>query len=76
MNDVAAEADKKGVKHHPEWSNVYNMVHVRWTTHQPAGLSTKDTAMARFCDAAAIERGEDVATAGISDQCDCVTFKH
>ncbi|EME88587.1 uncharacterized protein MYCFIDRAFT_123664, partial [Pseudocercospora fijiensis CIRAD86] len=51
MNDVAAECKK--VKHHPEWSNVYNKAHIRWTTHDPEGLSSKDTSMAKFCDDAA-----------------------
>lgn len=51
MDHIAAECKKQ--KHHPEWSNVYNKTHIRWTTHNPEGLSRKDTAMARFCDEAA-----------------------
>lgn len=58
MNTVAAECKK--AKHHPEWSNVYNKTHVRWTTHNPSGLSEKDTRMAKFCDDAAAEAGEVV----------------
>lgn len=56
MNSVAAECKK--AKHHPEWSNVYNKTHIRWTTHSPEGLSSKDLGMARFCDEAAREFGE------------------
>jgi 4a-hydroxytetrahydrobiopterin dehydratase len=56
MNQVAAECTKQ--KHHPEWSNVYNKTHIRWTTHSPEGLSAKDLAMARFCDDAADRLGE------------------
>ena len=56
MNTVAAECKK--AKHHPEWTNVYNRTHIRWTTHSPEGLSGKDTRMARFCDGAAGEAGE------------------
>lgn len=56
MNAVAAEC--KQTRHHPEWSNVYNQTHIRWTTHNPEGLSSKDLAMAKFCDAAAIEYKE------------------
>lgn len=41
--------------HHPEWSNVYNRVNVRWTTHRPAGLSAKDTTLAEECDVKAAE---------------------
>lgn len=29
---------------------VYNKVFVRWTTHRPSGLSSKDVLMAQFCD--------------------------
>ena len=44
-----AELCKKQ-RHHPEWSNAYSTVFVRWTTHQPAGLSAKDVEMAAQCD--------------------------
>ncbi|KAH7165546.1 pterin 4 alpha carbinolamine dehydratase-domain-containing protein [Dactylonectria macrodidyma] len=44
--------------HHPEWSNVYNTTFIRWTTHNPAGLSEKDIIMAAECDALASELGE------------------
>lgn len=56
MNAVAAECKKQ--RHHPEWSNVYNKTHIRWTTHDPEGLSSKDTFMARFCDDKGTEYGE------------------
>lgn len=58
MNTVAAECKKQ--KHHPEWTNIYNKTHVRWTTHSPEGLSEKDTRMAKFCDEAGVEAGEIV----------------
>lgn len=56
MNAVAAECKKQ--KHHPEWTNVFNKTHVRWTTHAPEGLGVKDLAMARFCDEKGKEFGE------------------
>ena len=56
MNTVAAEC--KTQKHHPEWTNIYNRTHIRWTTHNPEGLSGKDIGMARFCDEVAKEKGE------------------
>ena len=56
MNEVAAECKK--AKHHPEWTNIYSKTHIRWTTHNPEGLSGKDTQMARFCDQAAEKAGE------------------
>ncbi|KAI0470268.1 transcriptional coactivator/pterin dehydratase [Xylaria cf. heliscus] len=44
--------------HHPEWSNVYNTTYIRWTTHNPAGLSAKDVELASLCDALARDFGE------------------
>ena len=60
MDSVAGECKK--ARHHPEWTNVYIKTHVRWTTHNPPGLSGKDVAMAVFCDEAAAEAGEVEAT--------------
>jgi 4a-hydroxytetrahydrobiopterin dehydratase len=45
MARVALYAEK--ADHHPEWSNVYNRVHITLTTHDVDGLSTRDAAMAR-----------------------------
>ncbi|ORY63196.1 pterin 4 alpha carbinolamine dehydratase-domain-containing protein [Pseudomassariella vexata] len=46
--------------HHPEWSNVYNTTFIRWTTHNPKGLSTKDVELAAICDSLARDFGEVV----------------
>ncbi|KAL1304230.1 hypothetical protein AAFC00_000650 [Neodothiora populina] len=56
MTQIATQCKK--TRHHPEWSNVYNKTTIKWTTHRPLGLSSKDTEMARFCDEVARERGE------------------
>ena len=48
MTRVALYAEK--ADHHPEWSNVYNRVHVELTTHDAGGLSLRDVAMARAVD--------------------------
>lgn len=56
MNAVAAHC--KETRHHPEWTNVYNKTSVRWTTHNPKGLSGKDVEAARFCDERGREMGE------------------
>ena len=49
MNRVALIAH--AMDHHPEWSNVYNRVDITLTTHKPAGLTTKDVALAQAIDA-------------------------
>jgi 4a-hydroxytetrahydrobiopterin dehydratase len=55
MSSVAEECKIK--KHHPSWSNLYNVVTIEWTTHKPEGLSIKDVEMAEFCDRRAEEIG-------------------
>ncbi|KAI0553678.1 pterin 4 alpha carbinolamine dehydratase-domain-containing protein [Xylaria curta] len=77
--------------HHPEWSNVYNTTYIRWTTHNPEGLSAKDVELAALCDALARDFGEvvvdddenaaqscslkQVADRVVSDAGDCCTPK-
>ena len=51
MTEVAAAAERLG--HHPEWSNVYNVLDVVLTTHDAGGLSALDLALADAIDAAA-----------------------
>jgi 4a-hydroxytetrahydrobiopterin dehydratase len=45
MTRVALYAEK--ADHHPEWSNVWNRVHVTLTTHDAGGLSKRDVTMAQ-----------------------------
>ena len=52
MTQVALAAEK--ADHHPEWFNVYNRVDMRLTTHDAAGLSERDFALAAVADAAAL----------------------
>jgi 4a-hydroxytetrahydrobiopterin dehydratase len=49
MARVALLAEKHD--HHPEWSNVYNKVHITLSTHDAGGLSKKDVALAQAIDA-------------------------
>ena len=52
MNAVAEVADR--MNHHPEWSNVYNRVTVRLTTHDAGGLTALDFELAHAMDALAL----------------------
>ncbi len=44
MTAVALVAER--MNHHPEWSNVYDTVTIRLTTHDAGGLTDKDRALA------------------------------
>jgi 4a-hydroxytetrahydrobiopterin dehydratase len=48
MTRVAIEAER--VNHHPEWSNVWNKVHIRLSTHDAGGLTDKDFTLAEVID--------------------------
>ena len=47
MSRVALAAEREN--HHPEWSNVYNRVTLRWTTHSVGGVSALDVRLAKKC---------------------------
>ncbi|WP_420393790.1 4a-hydroxytetrahydrobiopterin dehydratase [Acuticoccus sp.] len=51
MTRVALAAER--MDHHPDWSNVYNRVTIRLTTHDAGGLTDRDVALARSIDEAA-----------------------
>ena len=52
MTDVAALAEQH--QHHPEWSNVYNRVTIRLTTHDAGNqLTDKDRNLAKAIQALA-----------------------
>jgi 4a-hydroxytetrahydrobiopterin dehydratase len=44
MTKVAELAEKAG--HHPDWSNVYNKVHIRLSTHDTGTITEKDIVLA------------------------------
>ena len=48
MTRVAIHAEK--LNHHPEWSNVYNSVHVTLTTHDAGGLTSLDVKLAKVLE--------------------------
>ena len=51
MNAAAAAAEQ--MDHHPEWSNVYNRVMVRLTTHDSGGITHNDIRLAEAMENAA-----------------------
>jgi 4a-hydroxytetrahydrobiopterin dehydratase len=48
MTRVALRAEK--LDHHPDWSNTWNRVDVKLTTHSAGGLTALDFALAAFMD--------------------------
>jgi len=50
MMRVAVLAEQR--QHHPEWSNVYNVVRIVLTTHDCGGLSLRDIELAQAIDLA------------------------
>mgnify|MGYP006287119663 CR=1 FL=1 len=48
---VRAAFEAEALDHHPEWSNVYNTVSVKLTTHDTGGLTEKDIALAERFEA-------------------------
>ena len=53
ISRVALVAERHN--HHPGWSNVYNRVSVRWTTHSEGGVTELDLKLARSCSRFAAE---------------------
>lgn len=51
MTRIADKAED--MNHHPDWTNVYNRVSVRLSTHDAGGLTDKDFALALAMDESA-----------------------
>jgi 4a-hydroxytetrahydrobiopterin dehydratase len=50
---VRASFEAEAMDHHPDWTNVYNRVEVRLTTHSQGGLTDRDVELARRLEALA-----------------------
>jgi 4a-hydroxytetrahydrobiopterin dehydratase len=48
MNRAAGPIDE--MNHHPEWTNVYNRVEVRLTSHDTGGVTDRDIRLAGVLD--------------------------
>ena len=49
MTRVALSAEKSD--HHPDWSNVYNKVHIKLSSHDSGGITQRDINLAKKIDA-------------------------
>lgn len=45
MTRIAFDCEAQG--HHPDWSNVYNSLHIRLNTHDAGGVTSKDFKLAQ-----------------------------
>jgi 4a-hydroxytetrahydrobiopterin dehydratase len=50
MTRIALEAEK--INHHPEWSNVYNTVTIKLSTHDTGGITDYDIKLANIINKA------------------------
>ena len=49
MEQIALIAEK--INHHPNWSNVYNVLNINLTTHDAGGVTDKDFELAAMINA-------------------------
>jgi 4a-hydroxytetrahydrobiopterin dehydratase len=57
MTRVALEAEK--ADHHPDWSNSWNRVDIKLTTHSAGGLTARDVDLATIIDRIAASLAEE-----------------
>jgi 4a-hydroxytetrahydrobiopterin dehydratase len=48
MTRIAFECE--ALDHHPDWTNVYNRLHIRLSTHDAGGVTDKDFKLARLIE--------------------------
>lgn len=57
MSRIAFECE--ALNHHPEWTNVYNVLNISLSTHDADGVTNKDFKLAEAIDAIVIPEDED-----------------
>ncbi len=55
MSRVALAAER--ANHHPEWTNIYNNVTIKWTTHASGGITDYDIKLAKKTESFAVSSG-------------------
>ena len=48
MTRIAFECE--ALNHHPDWTNVYNRLHIRLSTHDAGGVTEKDFKLAQLIE--------------------------
>ncbi|CAH8285687.1 4a-hydroxytetrahydrobiopterin dehydratase [Mariniflexile fucanivorans] len=57
MSRIAFECE--ALNHHPDWSNVYNVLNISLTTHSAHGVTEKDFKLAKAIEAIVVPEDED-----------------
>ena len=57
-SNVSLALDQLRITVPDSFEQLYNTTFIRWTTHKPRGLSSKDLELAAVCDALARDFGE------------------
>tara|TARA_R100001377_G_scaffold17586_1_gene8941 strand:- start:171 stop:467 length:297 start_codon:yes stop_codon:yes gene_type:complete len=57
MSRIAFECE--ALNHHPNWSNVYNVLNITLSTHEENGVTNKDFKLAEAIDAIVVPEDED-----------------
>ena len=57
MSRIAFECE--ALNHHPDWSNVYNVLNITLSTHDSDGVTAKDFKLAKAIDSIVVPEDEE-----------------
>ncbi|EGV42022.1 4a-hydroxytetrahydrobiopterin dehydratase [Bizionia argentinensis JUB59] len=57
MSRIAFECE--ALNHHPEWTNLYNVLNISLSTHDADGVTNKDFKLAKAIDAIVVPEDEE-----------------